>query len=135
MDDIGRTVLLVDFYGQLLTPRQLEIMEMRYNNDLALSEIADQCGITRQAVYDNIRKSSAVLEGYEKKLNLAGRHMEYRTRIASELKELLDITIEAKVKTGLCLHKEDSAKSKSAVDIIDRAIEKIEGLLAIYADI
>lgn len=66
----GRMVLLYDFYGKLLTPKQQEVMQLYYEQDLSLSEIAEELKITRQAVYDILKRSEQSLEKYEKKLGL-----------------------------------------------------------------
>ncbi|MEE0265746.1 MAG: YlxM family DNA-binding protein [Acutalibacteraceae bacterium] len=65
--------LLLDFYGQLLSEKQLEIMDYYYNDDLSLREIADIVGITRQGVHDTIKRSEAFLEELENKLGLYSR--------------------------------------------------------------
>ena len=64
--------LLMDFYGQLLTPKQLEALEYYYNDDLSLAEIADQMSISRQGVRDFIKRSETVMDEMESKLNLTG---------------------------------------------------------------
>ena len=61
---------LIDLYGCLLTPNQLEIMELYYMDDLSLGEISENLGITRSAVFDAVKKSGAILESYEEKLGL-----------------------------------------------------------------
>jgi len=63
-------VLLYDFYGKLLTPKQQEVMQLYYEQDLSLSEIAEELKITRQAVYDILKRSEQALEKYERKLGL-----------------------------------------------------------------
>ncbi len=68
--------LLLDIYGQLLTDRQFEIMDMYYNNDYSLGETAENLDISRQAVNDSIKKSIKLLNGYESKLGLLKRHLE-----------------------------------------------------------
>lgn len=65
--------LLLDFYGQLLSEKQLEIMDYYYNDDLSLREIAEIVGITRQGVHDTIKRSEAFLEELENKLGLLSR--------------------------------------------------------------
>ena len=65
--------LLLDFYGQLLSEKQLEIMDYYYNDDLSLREIAEIVGITRQGVHDTIKRSEAFLEELENKLGLYSR--------------------------------------------------------------
>ena len=65
--------LLLDFYGDVLSERQKEAMELFYNGDLSLSEIAEITGITRQGVRDRIVKSEEIILDLENKLGLAGR--------------------------------------------------------------
>lgn len=66
--------LLLDFYGDLLTEKQREIMTLYFNDDLSLSEIAADCGITRQAAHDTIRRTESILEEYERTLGLLARY-------------------------------------------------------------
>lgn len=62
---------LLDFYGELLSDRKRIIMDMYFNEDLSLSEIAEQIEISRQGVRDIIKKSEEELHFYEEKLGLA----------------------------------------------------------------
>ncbi len=62
---------LFDYYGGLLSERQREVINLYYNNDFSLSEIADLIGITRQGVRDAIKKSESLLTDYEAKLGFA----------------------------------------------------------------
>ena len=55
---------LLDFYGEILPERRRDIMDLYYNDDLSLSEIAEQMGITRQAVRDSIKKTEQELFFY-----------------------------------------------------------------------
>ena len=64
---------LLDFYGDILPERRRDIMDLYYNDDLSLSEIAEQMGITRQAVRDSIKKTEQELFFYEEKLGLRRR--------------------------------------------------------------
>ena len=64
---------LLDFYGDMLTQKQREVIEYYYNDDLSLSEIADNEGITRQGVRDSIKRGEAVLLEMEERLGLAKR--------------------------------------------------------------
>ena len=73
MDNVYEIGLLLDFYGQLLTTRQYEVMDLHYNNDYSLAEIAEQLDITRQGVFDNIKKGKITLNDLELKLNLVKR--------------------------------------------------------------
>ncbi len=65
--------LLLDFYGEVLSEPQREAMDLFYNGDLSLSEIAEITGITRQGVRDRIVKSEQIISDLEAKLGLAGR--------------------------------------------------------------
>jgi len=85
MDDIFEMSLLLDFYGQMLTDRQFEIMDLHFNNDLSLSEISQQLGISRQGVYDNIKRGKAVLFEYEQKLKLVEKFMQHKNQAVQAL--------------------------------------------------
>ena len=70
---------LLDFYGDMLTEKQREVIEFYYNEDLSLSEIADNEGITRQGVRDSIKRAEAQLLDMEQRLGLAKRFREMRS--------------------------------------------------------
>ena len=70
--------MLLDFYGELLTEKQRQCFDLHYNEDLSLSEIAEQCGISRQGVWDNIRRAEAALKEIEDKTGLIRRFTETR---------------------------------------------------------
>ena len=78
MDNIYEVSLLLDFYGQLLTKRQYEILDLHYNNDYSLGEIGEYFNISRQGVYDNIKRGKAVLDNYERKLGLVRKFTEQK---------------------------------------------------------
>lgn len=61
---------LFAFYHPLLTPKQQEYMKLYYGDDYSLGEIADAFSVSRQAVYDNIKRSEVILQDYESKLHL-----------------------------------------------------------------
>ena len=65
--------LLIDFYSALLTPRQKQIVEMYYGDDMSLSEISEEMGITRQGVHDALKKAEGQLIDTESKLGLISR--------------------------------------------------------------
>ncbi|MBQ7974209.1 MAG: putative DNA-binding protein [Clostridia bacterium] len=73
--------LLMDFYGQLLTSKQLEVLEFYYNDDLSLAEIADGMSISRQGVRDFIKRGEKQLSDFEQKLGLAGRFEKIKDKI------------------------------------------------------
>ena len=70
MEKIGRQVFLYDFYGELLTEHQKHVYEDVVLNDMSLSEIAEELGISRQGVHDMVKRCTKTLEGYESKLHL-----------------------------------------------------------------
>ncbi|GEK91206.1 putative DNA-binding protein [Alkalibacterium kapii] len=61
---------LFSFYRPLLTKKQQEYMQLYYGDDYSLGEIADAFSVSRQAVYDNIKRSETILKNYEDKLHL-----------------------------------------------------------------
>ena len=65
-----RMSLLLDFYGEMLSARQRQLCEYYYNDDLSLSEIAENTGITRQGISDGIKKSERILLESEEKLGM-----------------------------------------------------------------
>ena len=68
--------LLFDFYGELLKPLGREVIDLYYNEDLSLAEIADQIGITRQGVRDRIKRCEHQLFEFEQKLGLFSRFVQ-----------------------------------------------------------
>ena len=65
--------LLLDFYGDMLTEKQRDVVELYYNEDLSLAEIAAHSKITRQGVRDSIKRAEGILLEMEEKLGLAKR--------------------------------------------------------------
>ena len=78
--------LLLDFYGELLRPAVRQTIDLYYNDDLSLAEVAQQCGITRQGVRDSVKRGEAQLFGFEKKLGLLKRFRELEAGL-SEIAE------------------------------------------------
>ena len=70
----------IDVYGSVLESRQREIMDMYYNDDYSLSEISEITGITRQAVCESIKKSTARLDSLESKLHIIKRTKEFEKK-------------------------------------------------------
>ena len=77
-----RQTMLLDFYGELLTDKQRECYDLHYNEDLSLSEIAEQLSISRQGVWDNIRRAEMSLSEYEEKTGLLERFDSIKEKIA-----------------------------------------------------
>ena len=73
--------ILLDFYGQLLSERQLGMMDMYYNQDLSLSEIAEEAEISRQGVRDAIKRGEKQLQSFEEKLGLVKRFSDITEQI------------------------------------------------------
>lgn len=89
MERIVEQTLLYDFYGELLNEHQRGVYEDAVFNDLSLSEIADDYGISRQGVHDLIKRVSNTLEGYESKLHLVEKFMDTKAKI-TRIDELVD---------------------------------------------
>jgi len=68
--------LLLDFYGNLLTDRQKEIMTLYYEDNLSLTEVASELTISKQAVSDSLKRSEKILYDTESKLQLLKQHLE-----------------------------------------------------------
>lgn len=71
-----RMTMLFDFYGELLTERQKEFFDLYYNEDLSLSEIAENSGISRQGVRDVIVRAEGVMQEVEDKTGLIRRFLQ-----------------------------------------------------------
>ena len=82
-DDTVMRTMLFDFYGELLTEKQREYFDLHYNADLSLAEIAERTGISRQGVWDNIRRADAALRDTEARLGLVQRFAAQRTAAAA----------------------------------------------------
>ena len=84
MDALEMT-LLFDYYGDLLTERQRQCFDMRYNQDLSLSEIAEELKVSRQGVYDNLNRAEALLRNMEEKTGCVRRDLKNRQAIENIL--------------------------------------------------
>ena len=73
MEKIVEQGLLYDFYGELLTEHQKQIYEAAVYNDMSLTEIADEHGISKQGVHDLIKRCTKTLQSYEDKLHMIRR--------------------------------------------------------------
>ena len=103
-------ILLFDYYGDLLTERQKLCFDMHYNQDLSLGEIAQELSISRQAVYDNLSRTEALLKNMEEKTGCVRRDRQLRRameQIAEAANELISHP--------------DSRVSQLAEDILSRA--------------
>ena len=100
---------LYDFYQNLLTDKQKKYMDLYYFDDLSLGEIAENFGVSRQAVYDNLKRTETLLEDFEKHLHLYEKYTE-RSKLLGDLKKLLE---------------DDILSSEKAFEVIER-IENLD---------
>ena len=89
MNPIYEETLLYDFYGELLTDIQKEVFEDTVLNDYSLAEVAEDRGITRQGVYDNLKRTKEILREYERKLGLVAKFLSIREEL-EKIKEITD---------------------------------------------
>lgn len=92
--DLQITVLF-DFYGDILTEKQHEVVDLYYNEDLSLAEIAEHSKITRQGVRDSIKRAEATLLDMEERLGLAGKFGDIQKSLARIVQCAKDIQFEA----------------------------------------
>ena len=107
IDNMAFESLLYDFYGVLLTDKQREVMELYHEENYSIVEIARELKVSKQAVYDNLKKSDRILREYEAKLGLMLSLLKSRELIGSvkdridELMKSPELTDDGEVKKGL----------------------------------
>jgi predicted DNA-binding protein YlxM (UPF0122 family) len=89
MEKFVEQTLLYDFYGELLNEHQRGIYQDIVFDDLSLSEVADEYGISRQGVHDLIKRVNNTLNGYEEKLHLVSKFIETKEKV-HEIEQLSD---------------------------------------------
>lgn len=112
--DTTDLILLYDYYGALLTERQQECFELRYNQDLSLGEIGQELGISRQGVFDNLSRAEALLKNMEAKTGCVRRDRACRKAIGDIRSAVL----------SLCSHSDVSVAAlaqriKEAADAVE----------------
>ena len=80
--------LLLDFYGPLLTDKQRMSLQLHHEDDMSLGEIAEELGVSRPAVHDNLQRARHILNDYDSKLHLVAQY-EAREQVINELKDTL----------------------------------------------
>ncbi|GAB6088267.1 putative DNA-binding protein [Alkaliphilus crotonatoxidans] len=108
--------MLYDFYSQLLTEKQQEMIDLYYNQDFSLGEIAEVFAVSRQAVYDTLKRTEKILYEYEEKLKL----VQLFTKRSEAIEEVL-----AKV-----VRLEQRLREKAGNEEIKAHLEGIKGLLS-----
>lgn len=88
MNEIVRLSMLLEIYKDLITEKQKNVLNLYYNQDLSLAEIADEYGISRQAARDNIKNGEKNLLDYESKLGLLDKKIK-----ASKVFEEMDLEL------------------------------------------
>lgn len=112
MDKVFERTMLYDFYGELLNEHKKSIYEDALLNDLSLSEIAQEHGVSRQAVHEIIKKCNAQLEEYEEKLHLIEK-FSHAKKMVQEINQLIkEYRIQG---DGTCLDKIEEI-SKEIID-------------------
>jgi hypothetical protein len=89
MEDRFKMSILMDLYGTLLTDKQRDILNLYYNDDLSLAEIAENMQTSRQAVFDIIKRCHKILLEYESKLGLMEKEIS-RENSKIEMLRMLD---------------------------------------------
>ena len=92
IESIAENSLLYDFYGQLLSKRQQEVMALYHEENYSLSEIAEEFGISRQAVHDTLKKAEQALAEYEQKLGLV-KTLQRSEAVIGRIDEKIDALI------------------------------------------
>ena len=115
MEKNVKVSMLCQIYGKLLTKKQYIFLEDYYNNDLSLSEIAENEGITRQAVRDNIKKGENKLFELEEKLGVMKKMFKQEQKIAIILSEISQI--------------EEKTSDKQVAKILDNVKEQLNCLV------
>ncbi|HPR81965.1 MAG TPA: putative DNA-binding protein [Enterococcus sp.] len=88
IEKTNRMNALFEFYSTLLTEKQMNYMELYYANDFSLGEIAEEFNVSRQAVYDNIKRTEKILEDYERKLHMFSDYI-VRSELLDQLNDYL----------------------------------------------
>ncbi len=114
LSDKVKMSMLCEFYGKLLTQKQYSFLNDYYNNDLSLSEIAENNQITRQAVRDIIKKGEKKLFEYEEKLQFMNKTLDKNKKIENTITELTKIKEE-------CIDKKIITKMENVIKKLIKA--------------
>ncbi len=109
---------LLDFYGEMLSEKQRGILDLYYNEDLSLAEVAESNGLTRQGVRHILKKAEDELINLENKLGLANRFVKLGTAYDTVAENLLSVSKMV----------EQSAPTQEIIDRLHAEIEQIRAL-------
>lgn len=119
MEDFAKTSMLFDIYGGLLTDKKKRVMEMYHEDDMSLSEIAEELEVSRAAVHDSLRSAERLLCSYEDKLGILADYL---------LKEKLADELRTYISEARDLLAKDMAERKSK-DELDKCLAKAAELI------
>ncbi len=119
MEDFAKTSMLFDIYGGLLTDKKKRVMEMYHEDDMSLSEIAEELEVSRAAVHDSLRSAERLLCSYEDKLGILADYLR-KEKLADELRTYISEARDLLAK--------DMVESKSK-DELDRCLAKAAELI------
>ena len=109
--DAWEVALLFDYYGGMLTDKQKEYLDMRYNQDMSLSEIAQVQNVSRQAVFDNLTRTETLLRRMEENIGCVKRDRQIR-RVLQEIRGAATVL--------------DASSDPAASDVAKRIIAAVE---------
>ena len=101
LEKVAWITLLYDFYGQLLTKRQQNFLELYYEDDLSLGEIADKFSVSRQAVHDSLKRTEQTLVRYEEELGLVANFTEQRSKVTEGIALLEEFLVDPNLEDGI----------------------------------
>ncbi|MBF1162624.1 MAG: YlxM family DNA-binding protein [[Eubacterium] sulci] len=119
MEDFAKTSMLFDIYGGLLTDKKKRVMEMYHEDDMSLSEIAEELEVSRAAVHDSLRSAERLLCSYEDKLGILADYLR-KEKLADELRTYISEARDLLAK--------DMVERKSK-DELDRCLAKAAELM------
>ncbi|MBO4235633.1 MAG: YlxM family DNA-binding protein [Firmicutes bacterium] len=122
LEHVAETSQLFDVYGGLLTEKKREVMQLYYEDDMSLAEIAEEFGVSRAAVHDSLRSAEKSLREYEEKLGMLA---DYQKRKAL-IEELVEEVESLKKEVENYDKKSATAANKSCISRIEKIIKELE---------
>ena len=118
MEKLFKITIYFDFYGKLLSPKQYQIIELYYLNDYSLSEVGEYLNITRQGVFDTLKRAEEKLFNYEKQLGLVDKFQSSQSAIKDIRRLALEIN-----RIGITTNNNDIIiKSNEIIETISKEI-------------